>query len=112
MTGCGKISRNQGTLSTTHAQKFELFVNHRPLLAEHIVKPSKRGHYGSISNINARRLSFVENCPLLGASVHYVLCKKINLGMKVLSFVERNLIHCPYLRMSSIGGFTVHTYNH
>ncbi len=37
--------------------------------------------------------------------MHYVLCTKIDLVTKALSFVERKLIHCLYLRMSSIGGF-------
>ncbi len=39
--------------------------------------------------------------------MHYVLCKKINLKTKALSFVERYLIQCPYLGMSSIESFTV-----
>ena len=32
------------------------------------------------------------------------MCTKINLGTKALSFVERHLIQCFYLRMFSVGG--------
>ncbi len=39
--------------------------------------------------------------------MHYVLCVKINLDARALSFVERYLILCPYLGVSSIEGSTV-----
>ena len=40
--------------------------------------------------------------------MHCVLCTRINLGKKVLSFIERYLIQCPYLRVSYIGGYCIH----
>ena len=39
----------------------------------------------------------------------YNLYREVNLGTKAVSFIERYLIHCPLLGVSSFGGSTVMT---
>ena len=62
------------------------------------VEPLNKGHFGD--NINSLVLSFVER---LSSS------RRLYLGSQAVSLVERSIIHCPYLRGSTIGGFTVYT---
>ena len=68
------------------------------------MEPLNKGHFGT--NINSAVLSLVER--LRGFSM-YNLYREVNLGTKAASFIERYLIHCPLLGVSSFGGSTVQT---
>ena len=75
-------------------------------------KPSKRGHFGNniiIYNINSERLSFVEKSS--PRRFYALFLQENKFGMKALLLVERFLIQCPCLRMSSIGSFPITTFH-
>jgi len=66
-----------------------------------------QGHFGN--NINSAVVSFVERLSFSRRFKMYWIYRETNYsGPWKVSFVERSNILCPYLRGSTIGGFTIH----
>ena len=68
------------------------------------MEPPNKGHVGD--NINSL-VGVLHTEVVLFLEVVNVYRKSKYLGSQAVSFVERSIIHCPFLGGSTIGGFIV-----